>query len=212
MFFNDFHGLKRCINSLYDEVDIIFAIDGKFPTFPGESELSTDGSRELVKSCSKCLLIDYPKPEFEKRQKYLEYCDLYSVDILLIVDSDEYILNSDGFQAFSCNLKTVIFDVDKGAYNVYAIMLQSLDNNHEFIPRFRIWYNPSHMEYFAGRHYCFRNKHTQKTNISKYSDLFPKVIKDIELGHDHNLRSKYHLKGRSIYQTWLVNFERSLPQ
>jgi hypothetical protein len=174
--------------------------------------LSTDGSRELVKSYSKCLLVDCPNPEFEKRQKYLEYCDLYSVDILLIVDSDEFVLNNYGLQTFRCNLKTVIFDRDKCAYNVYAVMLQSLDNSHEFIPRPRIWYNPSQMEYFAGRHYCFRNKNTKKTNIYNQPDFFSKVIRGIELGHDHSLRSKYHLESRSIYQTWLVNFERSLSQ
>lgn len=75
--------------------------------------MSTDGSRELVKSYSKCLLIDYPKPEFEKRQKYLEYCGLYSVDILLIIDSDEFVLNNCDLETFHRNIKTIIFDRDK---------------------------------------------------------------------------------------------------
>jgi len=212
IFFNDYSSLKRCINSLHDGVDIIFAIDGKFSTFPGDSQLSTDGSRELVKSYSKCLLIDYPQSEFEKRQKYLEYCSLYSVDILLIVDSDEFVLNSKDLETLRRILKTVIFDRDKCQYNVYAVMLQSLDNRHEFVPHPRIWYNPSQMEYFAGRDYCFRNKDTKKINISNQPNFFSNVIDGIELGHDHSLRSKYHLESRSIYQTWLVNFERSLFQ
>jgi Bacterial Ig-like domain len=70
IFFNDYSSLKRCINSINDGVDIIFAIDGKFPNFPGNSYFSTDGSRELVKSYPKCLLVDCPRPEFEKRKKY----------------------------------------------------------------------------------------------------------------------------------------------
>jgi hypothetical protein len=33
IFFNDCLSLKRCLGSLVDEVDMIFAVDGKFPTF-----------------------------------------------------------------------------------------------------------------------------------------------------------------------------------
>jgi hypothetical protein len=211
IFFNDYSSLKRCLNSIYDLADIIFAIDGRFPTFPGYSEFSTDGSRELVKSYPNVLLVDCPKPEFEKREKYLEYCALYSVDILLIIDSDEFVLNGD-CKTFRRNLKTVIFDRDKCICNVYTVMLQNLDNSEEFTPYPRVWYNPVHMEYYAGRHYCFRSKEQKNTNISGQSDLISKFnLESIKLGHDHSLRSKYHLQSRSIYQRWLVDFERSLP-
>src|SRR5215212_1670147 len=74
IFFNDYSSLKRCLDSLIYSVDVIFAIDGKFPNFPADSDLSTDGSRELVKSYPRCMLIDFPRSEFEKRGKYLEYC------------------------------------------------------------------------------------------------------------------------------------------
>ena len=190
-------------------MDVIFAIDGKFPSFHGDTLLSTDGSRELVRSFSKCILVDYPKPEFEKRQKYLEFCVPYDIDVLIIIDSDEFVLDREGLEVFRCNLQSVIFDCDKCEYNVYAIMLQSLNNNYEFNPRLRIWYNPSQMEYYSGRHYCFRNKNTKKSSISNYPNFT--VIKGIKIGHDHNYRTRAHLESRSIYQQWLVDFERSLP-
>ena len=68
IFYNDYLSLKRCLDSVIDGVDIIFAVDGKFPNFPGDSQLSTDGSGELVKSYSKCLLINSPEsePEYKK--------------------------------------------------------------------------------------------------------------------------------------------------
>ena len=212
IFFNDYSSLKRCINSINEGVDIIFAIDGKFPTFPGDSQLSTDGSRELVNSYSKCLLVDCPKSEFEKREKYLEYCALYNIDILLIIDSDEFFLNDRDWETIRRNLKTAIFDRDKCEYNVYAVMLQCLENSQEFSPYPRIWYDPSRMEYYAGRHYYFRNKDMNKNNIPDQCDFVSRVIEGIELGHDHSLRSKYHLEGRLMYQTWLVDFERSLSK
>jgi hypothetical protein len=100
IFFNDYFSLRRCIGSIIDGVDIIFAIDGKFPTFPVDFQLSTDRSRELVKSYSKCLLIDCPNPEFEKRAKYLELCALYSVDVLFIINSDEFVINNHDWETF----------------------------------------------------------------------------------------------------------------
>jgi hypothetical protein len=212
IFFNDYSSLKRCINSINEGVDIIFAIDGKFPTFPGDSQFSTDGSRELVNSYSKCLLVDCPKSEFEKREKYLEYCALYTIDILLIIDSDEFVLNCCDWETIRRDLKTAIFDRDKCEYNVYAVMLQCLENSQDFAPYPRLWYDPLQMEYYAGRHYCFRNKDLNKNNIPNQPDFVSRVIEGIVLGHDHSLRSKYHLEGRSMYQTWLVNFERSLSK
>lgn len=82
--------MKRCLDSVIDGVDIIFAVDGKFPNFPGDSQLSTDGSGELVKSYSKCLLINSPEsePEYKKWARYIEHSITHSIDILLIIDSD----------------------------------------------------------------------------------------------------------------------------
>lgn len=85
-------------------------------------------------------------------------------------------------------------------------MLQSLENIQEFAPYPRVWYNPAQMEYYAGRHYCFRNKDIKKTNISNQSESTSRVIHGIELGHNHSLRSEYHLESRSIYQTWASEF------
>jgi hypothetical protein len=91
IFLNDYSSLKRCLDSLIYGVHMIFAIDGRFPNFLADSDLSTDGNRELVKTYPQCMLIDFPRSEFEKRSKYLEYCQTYSVDVLLIIDSDEFV-------------------------------------------------------------------------------------------------------------------------
>ncbi len=212
IFFNDYSNLDRCLNSINDGVDIIFAIDGRFPNFPDSSDLSTDGSRELAGSYSKCLLIDFPREEFEKRTKYLEYSSLYSVDVLLIIDSDEFVLDTaSNWKLFRNNLKRVIFDRDRYAYNIYAVMLQSGNRSHEFLPYPRVWYKPVEMEYYGGRHYSFRNKDLTKINVSHQGDHSHNVIRGIKLAHDHSLRSKFHMENRLIYQIWLESFERSLP-
>jgi hypothetical protein len=112
IFFNDCVSLDRCLNSINEGVDVVFAIDGKFPNFPADSELSTDGSRELVSSFSKCVLIDFPRSEVDKRSKYLEYCAHYSIDVLLIIDSDEFVRNPENWSTFHHNLELIIFGRD----------------------------------------------------------------------------------------------------
>jgi hypothetical protein len=212
IFFNDCSSLKRCLDSLIYGVDIIFAIDGRFPNFPADSDLSTDGSRELVKSYPQCMLIDFPRSEFEKRSKYLEYCQTYSIDVLLIIDSDEFILNNADWKAFRHNLRRIIFDRDKSTQNVYAIKVQIVGKDDEFLGYPRIWYKPAEMEYYGGRHYYFRNKDPLIKNIPHQGDHSLNVIEGIMIGHNHCLRNQYHLQSRFEYQTWLENYERSLAQ
>ena len=210
IFFNDYCSLQRCLNSINDGVDIIFAIDGKFPTFPSSSDLSTDGSRKLVRSYPKCVLIDFPKPEFEKRTKYLEYSALHSVDVLLIIDSDEFVLDNADWKMFRYNLRRVVFDRDRCASNVYAIQLQSVDKSYGFLACPRLWYKPAEMEYYGGRHYFFRNKDPAKINVPHQGDHSLNIIEGIKIGHDHSLRDGSHLKSRLIYQIWLESYEKTL--
>jgi hypothetical protein len=212
IFFNDCNSLKRCLNSLVKGVDIIFAIDGKFPNFPSDSDLSTDGSRELVNSYTKCKLIDFCRSEIEKRSKYLEYCSNYHVDVLLIIDSDEFVLDNSDWKVFHDNLTKIIVDRDKSTKNVYAIEVQITGKSHGFLAYPRIWYKPGEMEYYGGRHYYFRNKDSLIQNPPHQADHSLNLIKGIKLGHDHCLRDQSHMQSRFEYQRWLEDYERSLPQ
>ena len=193
-------------------MDFIFAVDGRFPNFPSSSDLSTDGSRELISSCSKAVLIDFPGFEVDKRSKYLEYCSLYSIDVLLIIDSDEYVLNPQSWYRFHYNLTSLIFGRDRAKYNVYAINLQSLGESKEFFAYPRVWYKPDDMEYYGNRHYYFRNKNPLKFIVPHQGDHSENLIEGIDLGHNHELRSDSHQASRFAYQTWLQNYEQSLPQ
>ena len=190
---------------------MIFAIDGKFSNFPSDSDLSTDGSRELVKSYSQSILIDFPGSEVEKRSKYLEQSAQHSMDVLLIIDSDEFVLEDADWDAFRDNLNKVIFDRDKCKHNVYAINLQTVGKSDDYIVYPRIWHNPGEMEYYGNRHYYFRSKNLEKTNVAHIGDHSLNIIQGIKLGHDHKLRSKEHMESRLVYQTWLERYENSLP-
>jgi hypothetical protein len=57
-------------------------------------------------------------------------------------------------------------------------MIQCLDRSQEFAAYPRVLYNPAEIEYYAGKHYCLRNKVTKSLSAKN------EVIEGIVLGHE----------------------------
>ena len=92
IFYQDCKSLKRCLDSLPAcHVNHIFCIDGRFPDFKGETDFSTDGSIELVRSYPHTEYVPHPGPEEAKRNKYLELAEAQGFDWIIVIDCDEYI-------------------------------------------------------------------------------------------------------------------------
>jgi len=214
--FNDREGLRRTLQSVYNGVDMIFYIDGKFPTYPYPSDLSDDGSRQLVRDyySEKTLLVDCARSEFEKRQKYLDLCRHFDIDILLIIDTDEWVVPE--FSDWSlfrqeCYQRFVL--EDKEEHNIYNIKMfnrLSVAGGHIldlWVSYPRVWYKPADMHYARGRHYEFvSNKDGVLQTGSEGNDS----IYSIRLKHDHELRTTKHQESREIYQKWLIDYEANL--
>jgi len=70
--YNDFPMVKRAVESVIDYVDRAIIIDGRFIDFPGETNYSTDGTIEYLRSVEKVsLILVAGKTEIEKRNLYL---------------------------------------------------------------------------------------------------------------------------------------------
>ncbi len=70
--YNDIPMVKRAIESIYDHVDQIIAVDGRFNDFPGDTDVSTDGTIEYLRSLDKVtLVVATGMDEIEKRNLYL---------------------------------------------------------------------------------------------------------------------------------------------
>ena len=86
--YNDWPLIKDCIESIYNKVDRIIAIDGKYMDFPGISNISTDGTLEYLSGLSKIeTVIATNLDEVAKRNLYLSF--LNEGDICLNIDTDE---------------------------------------------------------------------------------------------------------------------------
>jgi hypothetical protein len=107
--------------------------------------------------------------------------------MLLIIDSDEYVLESSDWSEFRQNIKKIVFNRDRGEYGVYSIMLQSLDDS-SFLPYPLLWYKPMDMIYHE-RHYFFRNKDFRKHTIPHQGNHAPNLIKGLSIGYDHALKN-----------------------
>lgn len=227
-FYNDCRSLERTLDSLKDKVDMMICVDGRFKHYKdgNVTGLSYDDSRQLVRSYDNTFLIDMPHCyEIQKRQAYVDACSGQDYDFLLIVDSDEYVIEYDE-KEFHTKLKEIQDHPHYTAYNVFAIMLEVYSGNydhivHEFVggqppqparertfahsPR--LWMRPWEMEYNV-THYHFRNKNPSSS--LHYMDTNPaiSIITGMKLGHDHSLRNKEHLRNRKGYQKWLVDFEQ----
>jgi len=89
--FNDMPLIKDCIESIYDKVDKIIVIDGRYKDFPGSSNISTDGTIRYLSELEKIeLMLATDLTEIEKRNIYLNF--LEDGDICLNIDTDEVLI------------------------------------------------------------------------------------------------------------------------
>jgi len=231
-FYNDCKSLERTLESLKDKMDIMICVDGRFKHYRADTPLSNDGSRELVESYDNAVLLDVPDAyEIQKRQAYVDFCtkrfdNFQPMDYLLIVDSDEYVLECDRdvWDRELVFLKTG--DNPYHQYNIFAVMLEINSGKyqhivHEFVsgqpPQVsrdlqfahspRLWHRPYEVEYNI-THYQFRHKHPSSSLYYQETNCAVKIVDGMKLGHDHVLRDDKHLYKRKEYQRWLVSFEQ----
>jgi len=161
----------------------------------------------------KTIIVDAPLPEFQKRQKYLELCGQYDCNLLLIIDSDEYVVDGLSYWEYfrrECYDKIIIDSKEEhNIFNIKMFQNISVAGGHKldlWIGRPRLWYKPAEVRYGRGRHYEFIDSNG---DLQTGGDGSP-TINSIKLKHDDELRTRQHMTGRNIYQTWLIDYEASM--
>lgn len=224
IFYNDCKSLKRTLDSLHDKMDYMICIDGRFKHFDGKFSTSWDGSRELVKSYDNAILLDLPDCyEVEKRQLYLDMAHELGVEFLLIIDSDEYVMEYN-HEKFRQKLKDITEHQSYNQYNIFSVMLEvNSPNYNNILPEIigtqkdirnrtfqhypRIIYKPGDVEYNT-YHYFIRKKDKNHYMGKQETNPSIAIVEGMKLGHDHLLRNEIFLDDRKKYQTFLVDFEQ----
>lgn len=223
--------LERLVNSIPPNfIDYFIGIDGIYrynkEQNPDLPNVSNDGSRELLMQYGagqKYVLCMQSMPkvtEFTKRNTYLALCEkLGDIDVLIIVDSDEFFLFPQGINVkdsvfrFKRNLEYTIGKLQNREHNVFGIHTLNLhDKVESWKPR--IWYQPEEMRYIYGSHYHYANKKreqatlkTFKENRICYCQHTADMVKGVVLGHDHSLRSQTQTEMHDKYVEYLTRLE-----
>lgn len=211
-FYQDVHSLTRCLYSLQPyPLDYLIAVDGKFREYPAEGEVSDQQCLDLIKSFQHSVryLAIIGLEEMEKRQKYFDECSKLGIDVLIVLDSHEYILptatnwdlfhldlldkiNTNVTQAQGYCLPTIRRNLDKNEENILDV-----DGDVQNLPK--LFYRPECLEYVGNQH-IIRNKRTGV--IQRYGRN--SVCQHIMVGHDHSLRSNKSIEEHLTYQDRLI--------
>lgn len=248
--------LKRTLYSLTPSesfnqtVDYIFIIDGAFiynlRKNPEMSKFSSDGSIEMIQAFQRyyhrmqkrfpdrkypeIILIQNEnlKDEYDKRVEYVNLCNAYDCNALLIIDSDEFItyhkplleftrLKESNWNFFRKELTNKLKKFDGDVGHIYGIKI--INNEYGYAKTYpRLWLHPKDMMYVLGSHYKFmpikRYKDLMKRHkeylLGSHIEGIVSNMHGITLKHDHNRRTEKHLNERALYQNYLVNYETNI--
>ena len=189
--YNDWPLIKECVESLYDKVDKIIAVDGAYDDFPCDINYSTDGTLEYLDSLDKIELIIAPGlAEVAKRNKYLE--PLADGNTVLNIDADEVLIGE------IPALKTDIGKVDWQDGHSKHVQRRVTK-----LFRYRTGLRYLHCHYTLYYNGQIVNKLHEVIN----KDFTSELIGDFYILHNWHLRDSLRKHNKSIYYKKLVKLE-----
>lgn len=191
-YYNDIESIKRGIPTFADKVDYIFAIDGKFSLRDGP-DYSTDGSTEYIQSFENVVIRKFVGMEHDKRNKYMDLAKEYGIDVLLIIDSDEYIFEAD-WDKFRKNLESI----KDNPQNIHGIKFYY--NEKDWTPYPRIWLRPNEIRYYKTHNIFNVNGNLTRSPVVK-------TVEGISMSMNDDLRSEDYLLKTSEYQRKMLDYE-----
>ena len=212
--FDDERGLRRCMNSIHDYVDLMIVIDGKFRYFEDDHDISSDNSRDVVESFSNSAYYCYPNlTEIEKRNKYLEFAGDQGIEFLLVIDSDEFaVINKAEFLLQLENVRNLKINSGYRGDITYVYGTKIFEKHFEkpncIRERYieRIFYKPGNLRYQSIHcNLVDVNNPARNFTTGKYTS----EIHGITLYNDDELRSNRYLEKSVLYQNTLLEGERA---
>ena len=211
VFYNDIEVIRRCLESLKD-FDLVICIDGRYDIANG-LPLSTDGSREVVKSFDNTLLVDMPfRQQTDLRNMYLDEAVWNDCDYLLVIEADEYVTGD--MEAFRMNLPAMPESdepdapyIARATDVVYNIPMHYVGQNHVVkSPRF---FCRPHLIRYGGTHSTYIVNGYQFLASNGNESVTFTTLGDITVNHDEKPRTAAQEKRAQKYQKRLVAQEKA---
>lgn len=194
-YYNDVESLKRGVPTYAPYADYVFAIDGRFE-FTNGDDYSTDGATEYLEAWHNVIIERCVGKEQDKRNKYLELCERFKVDVLIIIDSDEYITDAN-WREFRKELEA-IKDGSERIHNLKANYYGCAG----YYPR--VWTRPEGIRYWNTHNIItIDGRAPQRINSSTTN-----MLSSITLSMDDKLRGEDYLDTVYNYQVRMMEYER----
>lgn len=192
-YYEDVESIRRGLPTFVNNVEFVFAIDGRFSLRNGP-DYSTDGSTEFLEQYKNVIIRKFVGMEHDKRQQYVELAKEYNVDVLLIIDSDEYVAEAD-WPLFRKNLETIL----GSEQNIHSVNFFT-DGNINKYPR--VWLRPHQIRYWNA--HCMFEVNGNIVRSPKNTN----TVEGILFKMDDDLRSAEYLKETSDYQYKMIQAEK----
>lgn len=198
IYYNEPKGVRRLLDSVPDDWCKI-CIDGAFPQMNSKNEWSSDKQIEWMSDYKNTILVSFSGDEWEKRQAYFDLSKDYHIDVLVVVDSDEYFKLTEGYTW--ADVERYWGDLNVKEPTVYYINCYDVyDGFTTPVTRPRVFTRPEMFKY--------HNKHHYQITKDGSSILKPagKVI-PFHIIHDKRFRSEKARKQHEEYMKYLRNYE-----
>jgi hypothetical protein len=205
-YYNDLKSIQRGIPTFVDDVDFVFAIDGRFSLREGP-DYSDDGSTEYLELFKNVIIRKFVGMEHDKRNVYMELCEEMDIDVLLIIDSDEFIMEGADWELFRDNIDKIKNEVSSiYGMKAYSGITESMEHytmrgDEQFAIYPRVWINPGTIRYEKA-HCIFR---VNGNLIRSPPNLKP--VEGVSLAMSDEFRDEDYLKKTSEYQAKMIKYE-----
>jgi hypothetical protein len=192
--YSDPVGLNRLLDSTYLGVDRSIVVHTRYSHFPFEDPQSLAHTKAVCSRYSNIELIALnPTNQIKARTTYLRAAK--DLDILIVLDSDEYIAADAEWDLFRDNLqKAILYSPGCRVFDLYTDGPIGQSG-----ARPRIFYKPSTIYYYS-HHYWFVIKETGR--LLKGASDSAHLVKGITILHDKSFRTQEHFDGMIKYANW----------
>ena len=201
-FYNDLGSLKHSVPTYQENVRKIHAIDGRFQWFESDKDYSDPEVIEYLQSFDNVEISQFVGLEHDKRNQYVKLAGENKADALLIIDSDDYVLEAD-WDLFYKSAEERIKQYP--TENFFGVEFRYTPPNYprpEYTPYPRLWARPNECEYYKA-HCIFRGKNGGPTRSSSRT---PK-IDGLRFASGDDYRSTEYLQKISKYQGRMISYE-----
>ena len=199
--YDDWPSIKRTIDSVWDGVNLIFIIEGKYPSYPAgptNTDLYKDMTKKFVEKNgkNKIIYMEYPVEQVQKRNMYLQLAKDCNCECLLVIDSDEYIKPGADWELFKKDIQQLVIDPTYPAgsrNNIQHIRYEFEPKKFGILPR--LFYKPWELQYI--NHWVLTLANDVYTQVRPGLNI---PLQGITMATDDLLRDSRHLEFDAEYQ------------